>query len=95
MLTALSLTACATPSNLTNATDRNVVCKAHGKPMPYARGDKNHPRHAGPVLADDLAARHRVGLALKCYTAPKASKPRKVLVPFTSAGGDQTAHNIQ
>lgn len=62
----LLLTGCGATRGLEKITDKGPVCTALGDPIKYNPYKLNSPRHAGPVLAQDLAGRNQVGVNLTC-----------------------------
>ena len=69
---AFALAAC-TPADLT-PVQRNTICHALVKGIPYNTYDKESQRYAGILLALDVKQHNQIWLALHCGKAPRHVK---------------------
>jgi len=67
---AFTQVAC-TPEDLT-PVQRNTICTALVKGIPYNSWDKNSQRYAAALLALDIKQHNQIWLALRCGKAPHA-----------------------
>ena len=69
---AFALVAC-TPEDLT-PVQRQTICSALVKGIPYNTYDKNSQRYAAALLALDVKQHNQIWLALHCGKAPHARR---------------------